>query len=422
MKHRTGTLGTENGTEVEEESMTGTEQLIRPADEVGTSLLSRARELVPLLRQHAAAAERQRTLTAEVAGALRDAGMFTLTAPPPGDGQLVDVRTVIDVLGELARGDGSAAWVALLLNTGAYLTGLMPDRVREDVYGADPHAAVCGQLTPSATARPTGDGFVVTGRWGWASGSTQAQWSMVTIPLLDGDGGLVDLRAALVPIADLTVQDTWFAAGMAATASNTLLAEDVFVPEYRTLSLPAMYGGATRNEHPDEVLYRSTSYSALTLLIAGPLIGLGRAAFEQATEVVRRGKPIAYSTYDRSIDAPSVQLAVADAAALLDTAELHAHRSADAIDAAAAAGTQLDRATRARARSDIATVATRCREAVALLLDVAGASSFATTSPLQRTWRDLEIICRHGLVNVGLSREIYGRALLGVEAQVTPTV
>lgn len=75
-----------------------------------------------------------------------------------------------------------------------------------------------------------------------------------------------------------------------------------------------------------------------------------------------------------------------------------------------------------RVRSDIATAATRCRQAVGLLLNVAGAGSFAQANPLQRIWRDLEIISRHGLVNVDIGREIYGRALLGYRGAGQPAV
>ncbi|MQA16970.1 MAG: oxidoreductase [Pseudonocardiaceae bacterium] len=387
---------------------------------VREALLARAQELVPLLREHAEAAARDRRLTGEVADALRAAGMFKLTAPRRVGGHEVNIRTYLEVCAELARGDGSAGWVTMLMNTGAYLMGQLSDRARDDVYGADPDAAVCGQLTPSATARPVDGGFVVTGRWAWASGSYWAQWSLPSIPLLDEQGELTDIRAALIPTTELAIEDTWFAAGMAATASNTFVAHEVFVPEHRTLSIFGMSAGVTRSEHTDEPLYRSASHTALTLANVGPLLGLAQAAFERVLEIVHRGKPIAYSTYERSIDSPSYQLNIADAAALIDTATLHAHRSADAIDTAAHDGVALDELTRARVRSDVATAATRCREAVSLLLNVGGASSFAQANPLQRIWRDLEIAARHGLVNVDLGREIYGRALLGITDQVSP--
>jgi alkylation response protein AidB-like acyl-CoA dehydrogenase len=67
--------------------------------------------------------------------------------------------------------------------------------------------------------------------------------------------------------------------------------------------------------------------------------------------------------------------------------------------------------------------ASKClREAVRLLLDVGGASAFSRSSPLQRYWRDLETAARHPMVNTELSREIYGRALVGAENQVATLI
>jgi alkylation response protein AidB-like acyl-CoA dehydrogenase len=58
--------------------------------------------------------------------------------------------------------------------------------------------------------------------------------------------------------------------------------------------------------------------------------------------------------------------------------------------------------------------AMRCaREAVSLLLDTAGASSFSDDSPLQRAWRDIGTASRHAALSVETSRELYGRVLLG---------
>lgn len=120
------------------------------------------------------------------------------------------------------------------------------------------------------------------------------------------------------------------------------------------------------------------------------MLGLARAALARVLETVQKGKPIAHSVYQRSIDSPSYQLAIADAAALIDTATLHVYRSADGIDAAPRERIQLDVLTRARVRCDPATAATRCRESVGLLLNAGGASSSAQANPLQRIWRDLE--------------------------------
>jgi 3-hydroxy-9,10-secoandrosta-1,3,5(10)-triene-9,17-dione monooxygenase len=77
---------------------------------------------------------------------------------------------------------------------------------------------------------------------------------------------------------------------------------------------------------------------------------------------------------------------------------------------------------RARARMDTGYVARRSREALDLLLSIQGAGSFAEVSPLQRIWRDQETGSRHAVINPSISSELYGRALLGIEQQVTPLI
>jgi alkylation response protein AidB-like acyl-CoA dehydrogenase len=53
------------------------------------------------------------------------------------------------------------------------------------------------------------------------------------------------------------------------------------------------------------------------------------------------------------------------------------------------------------------------------LLNVAGGSAFASVNPIQRFWRDLETAARHPSLGTELSREIYGRALVGNQQQVS---
>lgn len=69
---------------------------------------------------------------------------------------------------------------------------------------------------------------------------------------------------------------------------------------------------------------------------------------------------------------------------------------------------------------DIGQAAKLARDAVDLLLNVGGAGSFAEVNSLQRIWRDIETASRHASINTDLSRELYGRALLGIEEQVAP--
>jgi len=62
------------------------------------------------------------------------------------------------------------------------------------------------------------------------------------------------------------------------------------------------------------------------------------------------------------------------------------------------------------------------REATDALISVGGASGFADSSPLQRMWRDASIATRHALLATDPSLEIYGRALVGAEGNITPLI
>jgi 3-hydroxy-9,10-secoandrosta-1,3,5(10)-triene-9,17-dione monooxygenase len=110
---------------------------------------------------------------------------------------------------------------------------------------------------------------------------------------------------------------------------------------------------------------------------------------------------------------------VAEAAMKIDTAYLHAGRAADDLDRAAAAGRHPDLAERARVRTDTALIAKYAREAVEILVQAHGTSSLADHNPLQRMWRDVHVASHHAITEWQVNLEVYGRALLGVEPNIT---
>lgn len=403
--------------------MTATQELSRNRTgdaRTPEQLVQTARGLVPLLRSNAGQAEADRRLPKQSEDALRAAGLFQLMAPRRVGGSQASMRTYLQVTAELAKGDAAASWITMIFGGGAYCMGLFDDQAREDVYGSDPAAAICGQLTPSAQAQVVDGGYVLTGRWMWASGCYQAQWTVAAFPVVSAEGQLTDVRLALMPAKDLTTEDTWYVAGMAGTNSNTFIATELFVPGHRTLSLPALGGGVKPSEHDDEPPYRHNQVTALTLALCGPILGLAEAAWDTAIAGLNKGKAIAYTSYADARQAASYQLNLADARGAIDSAHLHLFRAADDLDRAAEQDTALSELSRARIRSDIAIAINRVRQAADLLLNVGGASSFATANPMQKIWRDLETASRHAYVNADIGREIYARALLGLD-QVSPS-
>ncbi len=384
-------------------------------------LVERIRALQPMLARNAAQGEADRRVVEESITALTDAGAFKIAQPRRYGGYETSMRTMLDVSSAVAEADGGTSWVVTLCNVCAFMTGLFPERAQNDVWADTPEAKVSGVLAPTAETVKVDGGFRVTGRWYWNSGSWHASWAVLGIPITDESGEAIDQGLALVPYTDLELEDTWFVAGMKSTGSNCLIATDVFVPEHRIVSVPKTIGGSYATEHTEETLYRSAFVPLLSLVLAGPQLGMGRKALEIVREKAAK-KPISYTFYTTQADSVAFQLQLAQAAMMVDTAHLHAYRAADDIDTAAAAAAFPDELTRTRVRADTGWVLEHITKAIDILLSAHGAGSFAEVNPLQRIWRDSSVAARHAVVVPTVSYEIYGKALLGRDDQITPLI
>jgi alkylation response protein AidB-like acyl-CoA dehydrogenase len=337
-------------------------------------------------------------------------------------GHEAGIRTAVEVYAELAQGCGSSSWNAMILSGGGYVASLLGARARHELWSNDPHAAVCVTLAPNGASRRVEGGLVASARCQPLSGVDQASWALVHVPEHDQEGNLIRPVLLLVPMSDVLVERTWHVAGMQGTGSNTVVLDDVFVPDHRVVSFPKILSGGYAAEYPGEPLAAATILSFLVVTTMGPVLGMADAALEHTLKILSNGKSIGASFYRNAIDSPSVQFNIADAASLIDTAKLHTFRAVDDVERGIHNGVQLDLATRARIRMDAGVAAKNARAAVDLLLNVGGARGFALSNPVQRIWRNVEVATRHPMLSTDLAREIYARAKLDIEQQVTPWV
>ncbi|WP_431954851.1 hypothetical protein [Actinacidiphila sp. bgisy167] len=179
--------------------------------------------------------------------------------------------------------------------------------------------------------------------------------------------------------------------------------------------------GAYADRHPDEQFLRTPLSSLSALPLVGPgdrhdprRLGRHLGGF--------RAQAYALTFYERFADSPGAQMALADAASLLDTAVLRAHRAASDMDRSLREGRVLTEPQGTRVRMDAEVTATRCREAVELLLSVIGAGAFASAHPLQRIWRDLGTASRHAARNPNLAARSTVAPSVGAQGHPAPLV
>lgn len=384
------------------------------------TIVNNARALVPTLKARAQATEQARRVSNETTDAFRDAGFFKLMQPARFGGYEYGFTAFIDVISELGRGCTSSAWGCSLGAVHQWLLGTFPLEAQQDVWGENPDAILCGSYAPANKAVATDAGYIVEGKWHWASNIDNSQWALLGV-LFPPDNANPSPHPGflLAPRKDWEVEDTWFVAGQSGTGSKTVhITAPTFIPGHRKITFAELSSnappGSMVNPNP---IYRIPFLSAVPVCLVSPLIGTAQGALEEfislAGSRVTRGAVAGGG--NRMCDFFPVQSRVAEAAASLDAARLLLYRDTTEVENIAASGQSISVEQRIRNRRDHAFAARLARDAVECLFASVGGGGLATDQPIQRMWRDANAIAKHISLNWDAVSSMCGQHMLGLE-------
>jgi 3-hydroxy-9,10-secoandrosta-1,3,5(10)-triene-9,17-dione monooxygenase len=375
----------------------------------------RAREIVPVLRERARQAEDARVLIPEHEQLLHETGLFRFHQPKAFGGMELDFVAVVDIPAELARGCPSTAWNVGNVACHHWILGYYDPETQHEVWDTNPDALIASSIALAAgRARKADGGFIVNGRWPFSSAVDNSDWNMLAVSVFDDDGKTpIDWRLCLVPKSDYEIIDTWYAMGMAATGSKDVAVTELFVPERRALPLQRCRGGS---EHPGAALtpgplYRIPIVAASSHPLAPAALGAAEGAYELFLETM--AKRSGTYTGARVADFQAVQIKVARARCLIDSARSFLRQSAIDFQAIAARNEAPDLETKLRFRAHSSFAVNQSREAVETLWFCYGAQGLYSRDPLQRHLRDVLAISQHFSFNFDIAGAAYGLNALG---------
>jgi 3-hydroxy-9,10-secoandrosta-1,3,5(10)-triene-9,17-dione monooxygenase len=377
--------------------------------------LRRAREIVPTLRERAQQAEDARMLIRENEQLLHETGLFRFHQPKSFGGMELDFVAVVDITAEVARGCPSTAWNVGNLACHHWILGYYAPETQHEVWDANPDALIASSIALAAgRGRKTDGGFVVSGRWPFSSGVDNSDWNMLAVTVYGDDGKTpIDWRLCLVPKSDYEIIDTWQAMGMGATGSKDIKVAEQFVPERRALALQMCRGGS---EHPGAALtpgplYRIPIVAASSHPLAPAAVGAAEGAYELF--VTSMAKRMGTYTGAKVADFQAVQIKLARARCLIDSARHLLRESAIAFQASAVRNEVPDLPTKLRYRAHTAFAVTQAREAVETLWSCYGAQGLYTRDPMQRFLRDAMAMNQHFSFNFDIAGSAFGLHALG---------
>jgi len=385
-------------------------------------LRARVARISPQIKARAYTTEKAGRVPEENIRALRDIGYFDIVKPAMFGGYEHDFDVLVDLNIELAKCCASTAWVGGLLAAHQWLIAGFPERAQRDVWDANPDALACGSYAPATKAIEAEGGFLLTGRWSFASGCDNAQWSLCAALLPSKtESGAFAPAFLLVPASDHVIDDSWNVVGLSGTGSKTLVLKDVFVPTHRILS----FADTTSGKTPGAALYAGNPAFSIPMLsnipscLASAAVGAASGALDDYLAVTSRRvtRGAVAGSNNRMADFPTIQLRVAEAAAAVDAAREVLLR--DLRDRAATVrDTGLisieDRIVSRRGQAFSVSLAIRATEA---LNASTGGLGLDLANPVQRAWRDANAVGRHISMNWDAVGTMYGQLALGLTPQ-----
>ena len=383
---------------------------------VDQTLLDAAQRIAPVIRAHNQEAEHRGRLSKPALDALADAGFLRMFTPRSLGGLEVDPLTCARVIEEVSRADSAAGWSLVNLLGWGWLCSRLPDRGAEEIFESTPNSLLAGPFHSPMQATPVDGGYRITGRASLASNCHDATWLGVTAMVMDGNAprqnarGEPEVLVAFCSSADCEIlSDTWAVMGMRGTGSNDIALTQVFVPEARTYALVPAFAPGSHYQGP---LYRLPLMGLIAATNPLVMLAIAREAINELVALAQGKTPFVSTTLLR--ERPAAQARVGQAEAALRAARALLYDTLAEAWERTLAGEPASLEQKAALLLAATNATQSSAKAVELMYNASGSTGFYTRSPLERLFRDAQVLKQHGFMSE--SRwETAGQVSLGLQ-------
>jgi indole-3-acetate monooxygenase len=370
--------------------------------------------LVETARELQDETEREGHVPTRLVEQLREAGLYRMLLPRKLGGLQLDVPTCYATVETMAAADASVGW-NLMNNAIIQLACLgFADQGIDDLFGSGDLPIIAGTLVPGGgQGRRVDGGYVVSGRWRFGSGSSEAGWMIGNFDIPGEDASGV-YRVAF-PIEHVTVyRDTWEVTGMRGTGSYDWSVSDEFVPEHRVLFVPGRVA-INQWQRWEGTLFQLPVHSLIGPHHSMIATGVARAGLDAFAELAGAKVPRGRAGASRLLrDEPQVQDWTARAEAHLAGGRAFRESMLHEVWATAENGQPVSVEQCARCRLAGSFAADSARTAMDLVYRAAGTTATQRKHRLAHCWRDLQVVSQAAAVNPDWY-PVVGRVLLGLD-------
>ncbi|OBZ94532.1 acyl-CoA dehydrogenase [Pararhizobium polonicum] len=204
-----------------------------------SSLMEQVRKIGPVLEENSQDNEKLGRLNEATFEALKSLRMSHIFAGEDIGGAQLSPTRGLQLIEAITYYSGAAGWISMVhACIGAMSAAFLPDTAINRLFGGDVDNRFSGQGTPTGMLRKVDGGYLLNGKWSYASGIYHATFTHTAALLDDGTGqptkdenGNVIVLCAHAPVEDHDLLGNWHSLGLQATGSIDYAAKDVLIPE-----------------------------------------------------------------------------------------------------------------------------------------------------------------------------------------------
>ncbi|TWP48344.1 acyl-CoA dehydrogenase [Lentzea tibetensis] len=363
-------------------------------------LVTRAREMRPRLLDRQALTDELTRVPEETHLDCLDAELYRMLLPRSFGGLETSLRTFVEVVIEISRGCPSTGWnLALAAGHSHTIAALFPLSAQREIFGSGDFRAAM-PVAPTGTAVRSGDGYVVNGRWGYASG-VMVSTHVIAGVLIDGVPGI-----ACVP--EFEVLEDWDRAlGMRGSGSNSVVVSDVHVPADWVLPGFVLDWEATGEAVHGNPMYGGRLMTFFQLELTPVVVGCAFAALDEYRRIVS-SKRLIQPPHQPRREHPEYQRILGVATGLAESASRTVLSVADDYRSGMSLADDYRLAVVCNQAGQLAA------QAVEMLAAASGTASVLAGQRMQRYLRDVQMYRTHSNAQVGNWAATFGRLDLGL--------
>jgi alkylation response protein AidB-like acyl-CoA dehydrogenase len=373
-------------------------------------LFAAAESFVPRIRELAPRMRAERRLDDAMVDEMEAAGLFSVIVPKRWGGSGLGPHEACRITEIIGTADVSTGWVVGFYILHNWFLCKFPLSVQQTLYADRKSVRAPAVFGPPGEAVRVDGGYRVTGRWPYGTGAMHC--SHVMVPAMVGEA----MHWFIMPRDEVELMDDWRMEAMSATGSVTIAASDVFVADDWHCDINRLIGVG---DYPgvglhDEAVYQLPFTSLLMVSLSPCLGGLDRAV-ELGRERLATSMPLGTPRIQRA----GARVRWAEAYETARVMRLIRDGVTNEVIGETLAGEPSTLESQARAQLHLVRFIHGIKEALRLLLDGLGSSTYRINDPIFCIAQDVSVLATHAHgpdYDVVMDRHARGLLGLGMEA------